>query len=84
MFELFSLLVAILALVVARKSFNQSAALRARLDAIEAAVMQARSGPPTLAPHPPFEQTPDAASPNIAAEHPTIAEAKRASAMLLA
>jgi uncharacterized membrane protein len=79
MFELFSLLVAILALVVARKSFNQSAALRARLDAIEAAGMQARPGPPPLTPHPPVERTPDASSPNIAAEHPTIAEAKRAS-----
>jgi uncharacterized membrane protein len=79
MFELFSLLVAILALVVARKSFNQSAALRARLDAIEAAGMQARPGPPPLTPHPPFERTPDASSPKIAAEHPTIAGAKRAS-----
>jgi len=46
MFELFSLLVAILALVVARKSFNQAAALRARLDAIEAAGMATRPGPP--------------------------------------
>ncbi len=79
MFELFSLLVAILALVVARKSFNQSAALRARLDAIEAAGMQARPSPPPLTPHPPVERTPDASSPKIAAEHPTIAEAKRAS-----
>src|SRR5882724_6258898 len=80
MFELFSLLVAILALVVARKSFNQTAALRARLDAIEAAGMQARPGPPPLTAQQPFEQTPEASSPNIAAEPPaTIAEAEQAS-----
>jgi len=80
MFELFSLLVAILALVVARKSFNQTAALRARLDAIEAAGMQARPGPPPLTAQQPFEQTPEASSPNITAEPPaTIAEAEQAS-----
>jgi uncharacterized membrane protein len=80
MFELFSLLVAILALVVARKSFNQAAALRARLDAIEAAGMQARPGPPQLTPQQPFERPPEASSPNIAAEPPaTIAEAEQAS-----
>jgi uncharacterized membrane protein len=80
MFELFSLLVAILALVVARKSFNQAAALRARLDAIEAAGMQARPGPPPLTAQHPFERPLEASSPNIAAEPPaTIAEAEQAS-----
>src|ERR1700730_9442677 len=80
MFELFSLLVAILALVVARKSFNQAAALRVRLDAIEAAGMQTRPGPPPLTAQQPFEQTPEASSPKIAAEPPaTIAEAEQAS-----
>src|SRR5712671_3696443 len=80
MFELFSLLVAILALVVARKSFNQAAALRARLDAIEAAGMQARPGPPPLTAQQPFERPLEASSPNIAAEPPaTIAEAEQAS-----
>jgi uncharacterized membrane protein len=80
MFELFSLLVAILALVVARKSFNQSAALRARLDAIEAAGMQARPGPPPLTTQQPFERPLKASSPNIAAEPPaTIVEAEQAS-----
>src|ERR1700676_1577336 len=80
MFELYSLLVAILALVVARKSFNQSAALRARLDATQAAGMQARPGPPPLTAQQPFERPLDASSPNIAAEPPaTIADAERAS-----
>jgi len=32
----------------ARKAFNQAALLRARLDAIEAAGLQARPGPPPL------------------------------------
>ena len=80
MFELFSLLVAILALVVARKSFNQAAALRVRLDAIEAAGMQTRPGPPPLTAQQPLERPPEASSPKIAAEPPaTIAEAEQAS-----
>jgi uncharacterized membrane protein len=56
MFDFFALLVAITALVIARKTFNQIAALRARLDAIEAigrpspAPLQVPK--PTLAPSP--------------------------------
>ena len=48
MFDFFSLLVAIVAFILARKAFNQVAMLRARLDAIEAAGAQARPGPPPL------------------------------------
>jgi uncharacterized membrane protein len=59
MFDFFALLVAITALVIARKTFNQIAALRARLDAIEAIAPLGRPSPaplqvpkPTLAPSP--------------------------------
>jgi uncharacterized membrane protein len=70
MFELFSLLVAIVALIIARKSFNQAAALRARLDALEAAGLQARPGAPPLGALEEREQTLAASSPDRAAEHP--------------
>jgi len=40
--------------IFARKAFNQSAMLRARLDALEATGLQARPGPPPLTPR---EQT---------------------------
>ena len=59
MFDFFALLVAITALVIARKTLNQIAALRARLDAVEAIAPPARPSPaplqvpkPTLAPSP--------------------------------
>jgi uncharacterized membrane protein len=68
MFEFFSLLVAILALVVARKSFNQVAALRARLDAIEATEPRAKPSPPPLTPQQQFERALEASSPGTAAE----------------
>jgi uncharacterized membrane protein len=68
MFEFFALLIAIVAFIFARKAFNEAATLRARLDAIEAMGLQARSAPPPLAPFEGVEQTPAAASPGIAAE----------------
>ena len=72
MFDFLTLAIAVVALIVARKTFNQAAALRARLDAIEAAGLQARPGPPPLtAP----EQTLKAASPAMAAEPPPTAAA---------
>jgi len=40
-FDFFALAIAIVALIVARKSMNQAAALSARLDAIEATVNSA-------------------------------------------
>jgi uncharacterized membrane protein len=65
--EFLSLVVAIVAFAVARKAFNQAAILRARLDAIEAAGLQARPGPPPLEA---FEQTPSTSSPGITPEQP--------------
>ena len=47
-FDFFSLVIAIIAFIFARKAFNQAAMLRARLDAIEAT--QARPGQPPLTP----------------------------------
>ena len=66
-FDFFSLAIAIVAFIFARKAFNQAAMLRARLDAIEATGLQARPGPP---PPTPLEQTLAASSPGIAAEQP--------------
>jgi hypothetical protein len=47
-FDFVSLLIAAVAFIFARKAFNQAAALRARLDAIEAEGLRARPGPPPL------------------------------------
>src|ERR1700738_4484433 len=66
-FDFFSLVIAIVAFIFARKAFNQAAMLRSRLDAIEATGPQARPGPP---PPTPLEQTLAASSPGIAAEQP--------------
>jgi hypothetical protein len=41
MFDFFAMAIAVVALIVARKTFNQAAILRARLDAIEATGFQA-------------------------------------------
>ena len=43
LFEFFSLAIAVVAFLFARKAFNQVDALRARLDAIEAAGLQAEA-----------------------------------------
>jgi len=64
MVDVFALLVAIVALAIARKTFNQAATLRARLDAIEAIALQARPLLPPDAPTEP-EQTPPMSSPDI-------------------
>jgi uncharacterized membrane protein len=64
MLGFFALAVAVIALIVARKAFDQAAVLRARLEAIEAAGLQARPGPLDE-----IEQTLAATSPGIAAEH---------------
>src|SRR5436190_22447929 len=60
-FDFFALLIAVIAFIFARKAFNQSAVLRARLDALEAMGLQPRSGMPP-------EQTPASSSPDLAAE----------------
>ncbi len=75
MFDFLTLVIAVVALIVARKTFNQAAALRARLDAIEAAGLQARPGPPPLTALDELEQTLAAPSPPIAAEPPATAAA---------
>ena len=68
MFDFFALLIAIVALIVARKTFNQIAVLRARLDAFEGAALQARpaAAPP---PHAPDQLLP-ASSTGLAGEQP--------------
>src|SRR6266513_1665957 len=60
-FDFFALLIAVVAFIFARKAFNQSAVLRARLDALEAMGLQPGSGIPP-------EQSPASASPDLAAE----------------
>src|SRR6201991_2693308 len=70
-FGFFSLLIAIVALVVARKALNRADELRARLDALTAT---SRVAPISSAMPPPlqdFEQTVEP-SPGIAAEHPAV------------
>src|SRR5258708_12354567 len=66
--DFFSLAIAVVAFMFARKAFNQAAQLRARLDAIEAAGLQRRPVPPPLTPPPEPQQTPPAAAPTV--EHP--------------
>jgi uncharacterized membrane protein len=81
MLDFLSLLMAIVALIVARKTFNQAALLRARLDAIEAA-LRTRPAPPSLTPDHEPELPLSAASPDIAAEPPaTVAEPQPITAM---
>jgi uncharacterized membrane protein len=66
----FSLVIAIVAFVFARKAFNQAADLRARLDELEARTWQAR--PIAVSPQPLQEPAPAeaAAAPDITAEQP--------------
>jgi uncharacterized membrane protein len=47
-FELFSLAIAVVAFILARRAFDQVAILRARLDAMESAAARARPAPPPL------------------------------------
>jgi len=55
-FDFFSLVIAIAALIFARKAFNRAADLRTRLDMMEAAALQVRSSPPPFTPIETFEQ----------------------------
>jgi uncharacterized membrane protein len=68
MFDFFSLVIAIVAFIFARKAFNQLDALRARLDAIEAGAP--RASITTAAPPPPVTEAPlaPASAAGIAAE----------------
>src|SRR5258708_23526532 len=64
--DFFSLAIAVVAFMFARKAFNQAAQLRARLDAIEAAGLQRMPVPPPLTPPPELDQPPPAPSPTVA------------------
>src|SRR5262245_46467245 len=57
-FDFLSVVIAIVALVVARKAFNRIDELRMRLDAMQAAAAPARSVPPPLPPQAEAEQAP--------------------------
>ena len=70
MLDFLSLMMALVALIVARKAFNQVGALRARLETMEATPLQARPGPPPLPPHDELEQAPVVGAPGVAAEQP--------------
>jgi uncharacterized membrane protein len=70
--DFFSLVIAIVALLLARKALNQTAALRARLDSIEASAASARPTPPPLTPLQELEQTLRTASPDIAPGQPAM------------
>ena len=69
MFEFFSFLIAIVALIVAAKAFNQVAALRQRIHALEQAAPKAQAAPPPLAPY--LEADQIAASPDVAEAQPS-------------
>jgi uncharacterized membrane protein len=68
MFAFFALLVAIIALIVARKTFNQIAALRARLDAFEAIALEVTPVSPPPTPLGEVEQTLAPAPPDLSAQ----------------
>src|SRR5258708_36709858 len=73
MFDFFSLMVAIVALIVARKTFNKIAALKARLYTLERSLAPASAAatvPPPLAPHREPEQVIPEPPPAIAADQP--------------
>jgi uncharacterized membrane protein len=74
MFDIFSLLIALVALMVARKTFNQVAALRARLDLMQKLAQAAAASPvpPPLTRLQEPEQTP-AASSRAATQPPPLA-----------
>src|SRR5258708_29426388 len=71
--DFFSLAIAVVAFMFARKAFNQAAQLRARLDAIEAAGLQRKPVPPPLTPLPELE-------PTLAPPAPTVAQTATAPA----
>jgi uncharacterized membrane protein len=70
MLDFLSLVMALIALIVASKAFNQVGVLRARLQALEATPSQARPGPPPLPPRGGLEPAPITGAPGVAAEQP--------------
>jgi uncharacterized membrane protein len=75
-FDFLSLVIAIVALIFARKAYNQAAKLRERLDVMElvAAPAATRATPPPVPPLETFEQTRETPSPGIAEQHASAAE----------
>jgi uncharacterized membrane protein len=75
MFDFFSLMVAIVALIVARKTFNEIAALKARLYTLErsSAPASAAATPPPLAPRQEPDQTISSSPPEVPAEPAIVA-----------
>ena len=75
-FDFFTLAIAIVAFIMARKAMNQAAALRRRLETIEAN-SAARAVPPPLpiTPSQEREQAPAASSPDVAQTPPLVPEA---------
>ena len=65
-FDFFALVIAIVALIFARKAMNQVAELRPRLEAIGTTAAAATAVPPPLTPFEAFEQTLPPASPGVA------------------
>src|SRR5258708_20968913 len=76
MFDIFSLLIALVALMVARKTFNQVAALRARLDLMQTLAQGAAASPvpPPLTRSQEPEQSQAASSPSATQPPPLAPE----------
>jgi uncharacterized membrane protein len=72
-FVFFALVIAIVALIFARKAMNQVAALQARLEAIGTTAVAAPPAPPPLPPLMTFEHAPPPAPAGIASAPPPIA-----------
>ena len=66
MFELFAVAIAVVALIVARKAMDQTATLKARLDALEASGWRAAPMPPPLVP---AQETEPASVPRCRGDH---------------
>ena len=72
MFDFFAMAMAVVALIVARKAFNQAAILQTRLDAMAATGFEPGPAPPPLGARFEPEQPPLTSSPDIAAEQPAM------------
>src|SRR3984957_8068462 len=72
MLDFLALMMALVALIVARNAFNQVAVLRARLEAMQARPLQPRPGPPPLPLHDELEPAPVIGAPGVATEQPTV------------
>ena len=73
MIVFFALVVAVVALILARKAFNQIAGLRARLDALEAVALREVAATPSLTPRHELEQTLATSPPGTPAGQPEMA-----------